>query len=213
MEKKHTLYIIGGVARAGKSTIAREMARRKSIIILPTDAIRSAIRYVLMGDVPISPGKVNFKGTTTYGLDQIWPFERNDQSEDDLAWLGVFALIRKYDRLNAYDVLFEGVAITPKVISELKLENLDVKVVFIGYNNESHIGSILAHAKKEKDYIYREMEESGRGEEYVKEAVRNGIKQSSEIKKQAEEFGYKYFDVTEQSSFEEHVQTVVRYLQ
>ena len=210
--QRHKLYIIGGVARVGKSIIAREMSRRKCLTVLPADSIRSAIRYVLMGNPAISPGKISFQGMATYGSNQTLPFERNGQSEDDLAALGVFALSMKYDRTNAYDVLFEGVSITPKLVSELKLNNLDMKVAFIGYNNASHAESILTHSKKEKDYIYTEMVQSGKGDEYVKDTIQNGIKHSDEIKQQAQALGYKYFDATKIASFEEHVQAVVDYL-
>jgi 2-phosphoglycerate kinase len=212
MENKHTLYLVGGTARAGKSTVASRMARA-DLISLPTDFVRSIIRNALVGNAPINVGKFNFEGIASYGENQSWPIKVDNLSEDELAWRCVRSMIHNYDVANKHDILFEGVAITPQEVNALQLNNLVLKVVFLGYNNESHADNIITHAKEAHDYIYGEMLRSGKGENYVRENIAGDINRSHEIKEQAERFGYRYFDVTQASSFEHHIQAALNYLQ
>jgi 2-phosphoglycerate kinase len=185
---------------------------RQDLIILPTDFIRSIIRSALIGNAPINVGAFAFNGAASYGEHQSWPIEVNNLNEDALAWRCAVSLINNYDAANRHDVLLEGVAITPEEVNALKLKNLILKVVFVGYNNESHADNIIAHAKEAHDYIYGEMLRSGKGDAYVRENIKNDIKRSDEIKLQAEKLGYAYFDATKAASFEDHIQTVVNFL-
>lgn len=212
-QSKHTLYLIGGTARSGKSIVSERMrTMRPDLMVLPTDFIRSIIRNALVGAAPINVSTFTFKGAAAYGENQAWPIEVNDMGEDALAWRSAVGLIERYDRVNQQDLFLEGVAITPEGAHALKLNNFTLRAAFIGYNNESHAESILIHAKENKDYIYYEMMQSGKGDEYVKENIKGDIQRSNEIREQAKQFGYPYFDATEHASFEEHVQAVVNYL-
>ncbi len=186
---------------------------RPDLMILPTDFIRSIIRNALVGNAPINVSTFTFKGTAIYGQNQAWPIEVNDMGEDALAWRCAVGLIENHDWSNQHDVLMEGVAITPEGAHALKLNNFALKAVFIGYNNESHAESIIAHAKQKMDYVYGEMLRSGKSDAYVRENIKGDIQRSNEVRKRAKKLGYPYFDATEHSSFEEHVQAVLNYLQ
>lgn len=211
MEDRRTLYLIGGVPRSGKSTVANRMARH-GLITLPTDFIRSIIRSALVGNAPINVDTFSFEGAASYGEGQLWPIEAKNFSEDALAWRCAVSLINNYDTADRNDVLFEGVAITPEGTNALTLKNLIPKIAFVGYNDESHAENIIAHAKEAHDYIYGEMLRSGKGDDYVRENIKNDIRRSDEIKRRAEEFGYAYFDATKSPSFEDHVQAVMKFL-
>jgi 2-phosphoglycerate kinase len=59
---KHRLYLIGGRSRAGKSTIAQELAEAKSLgLIIKTDYIRAAIRNLIVGEPSLSSNTETFE--------------------------------------------------------------------------------------------------------------------------------------------------------
>jgi 2-phosphoglycerate kinase len=218
MPPTRKLYIIGGTPRVGKSTIAKMMVKQDPTIQqISTDRIGPIIRNVLVGDMAENVHTVTFKTTVTYarpGEVKIYTkeFSRHDQSEDDLAWIGVVGLLENYfDRQSGPDVLIEGVAITPQRVHDLKLDHFDIRAAFVGYGSDSHAKSILEYSKRKKDWLYKEMEQNGKGDEHVSEMVREAIPQNLKMKENAEKFGYAYFDVSAKL-FEEHVNAVMEYL-
>jgi 2-phosphoglycerate kinase len=214
--EKHTVYFIGGPARVGKTTVAEKIMRRHPLIMLSTDGIRSAINNIFLGESHVSLEGISFKGTAAFrrpGSLKIYKkaFAKTNQDRDDLAWLGALGLIEAYDRANKIDVLVEGNAVTPERVHQLKLKNLTIRSAFIGYNNESHLSSILAYSKKKKDWIHRWIQEHDGDDTHVKKWVREKVARSVMIKKLAKKFGYGYFDVSK-NPFNKHIRTVIDYL-
>ena len=227
MQKKRILYIIGGLSRIGKTKIAEKMTERKRgfLIKLHTDRIRDSVKSIIRyGPQKTAPGdsrEITFEFPTmckqpTEKKSLTIKFTRNDGDEDAYGWLGVTNMINFYDQNNECDILVEGVAVEPKLIRELKLENLIIKGVFIGFGrdpiiNESIIKSIVDYSTKEKDHFY--IQHNGDSEamkQDLENTVRSYIKNRSKFEKQVKECGCEHFDRTEH--FEEDVQSVVNRL-
>lgn len=183
MKEKYKLYTIGGLSQVGKTTIADEMeTKRGNLRVHHTDKMRRP------------PTPIEDKGSHV----------------DDRAWFDALKLIEAYDLENSSDILFEGIAITPARVHDLKLKNLTLRAAFIGYSHESYAQIRIAHAKG--TWLYSEMRRTGRGDAYVRDAMPAEILKNSEIEKMAREFGYGYFDAIKLPSFEERNQAIMDYL-
>jgi len=213
---KHTVYFIGGPARVGKTIVAERIMRRKHLVIVSTDVIRAAVRKVLIGESRVSIEEINFKGKATFrrpGDLKVHKvtFEKSSDKDDELAWAGTLGLIETYDRKNNVDVLIEGIAVTPERVSRIKLKNLAIRAVFIGYGDESHADSVIAYSKKEGDWVQTWLKEHDGDDTNVKDWLRKGVVKSKRVEKLAKKFGYGYFDITKRP-FKEQVQAVADYL-
>ena len=82
---------------------------------------------------------------------------------------------------------------------------------FVGCNDESHISSVIEHAKEKKDWVHTWIQEYDGDDTHVRDWIREEISRSKVIEKLAKKFGYGYFDITKRP-FEEHVQVVIDYL-
>jgi hypothetical protein len=214
-KRQHTLYVIGGVARTGKTTVLQKLMRRRGAVIVQTDGIRAAIRRALFGHAYLAVEKMRINVQATFhkpGSLKKYTIDRTQvpKGEDALAWEGVLGLIESYDRKNAADVIVEGVAATPERVHKLKLKNLRLCAVFIGYENVSHFQSVLAYANKKKDWVYTSIKEHGGDTAHIFQGVKDGIVKSRRIRKSAQRFGYGYFDVSTRR-FREHVAEVLAY--
>lgn len=214
--RNHTIYFIGGPARVGKTIVSLQLIRRKDLIVVSTDGIRAAMRKILIGKSHVSVDRIEFHGKATFrrpgNLEpRTVTFRRTSRHEDDLAWIGVTGLIERFDYRNNTDVLIEGIAVTPERVHRLKLKNLKIRAVFIGYNNESHAGSILRYSEKNNDWVRTWIQEHGGDRSRVKDWVKKGIVKNNAVKRQARRFGYRYFDITERP-FKQHTQAVLKYL-
>ena len=132
---------------------------------------------------------------------------------DELAWLNLTNHLRT-TQFNG-DVLIEGVAIKPQRVNELALEKFVLaRAVFLGYGKESHADTILACARRETktDWVAGKLRVNPQYENDVRSWMGPGIPESAELKKEAEEYGYGYFDITDHPIFEEYVSAVATYL-
>lgn len=213
---KHTLYVIGGPPRSGKTIIAHRLMRRKPLVLISTDATRSIIRSVFLGEGRVSVDRLSFRGTARFRrpgslkTHQV-SFAKVVRDEDALAWQGIKGAIQGYDRINKIDLLVEGIAVTPERLARLKLKNLVLSPVFMGYSDVSHADSVLAYSKKNRDWVYTWLKERKGDDSHVRAWVQKKVAYSRKIKKNAERLGYKYFDVTARP-FEKHIQVVSNYL-
>lgn len=208
--------MIGGPARVGKTTVVEKVMHRTHEMMLSTDGIRFGINNIFLDESDISMEKISFKGVATFrrpGSLKIHKikFEKIDQDRDDLAWLCARGIIHGHDRANKSDMLVEGIAVTPERVHQLKLKNLTIRAAFIGYNNESHLSTIMAYSKKKKDWVYRWIQEHDGDDAHVKKWAQKERVKSVAMEKLAKKFGYAYFDVTKRP-FKEHVAAITKYL-
>jgi len=140
--------------------------------------------------------------------DQLRP-----HGDDELAWQNTVNCLKTVS--FAMEVLIEGVAITPSKVHSLKLDTLALEsAVFLGYGRASHADTILEPARKakDKDWVYGQLQANPEYESEVRSWMVAGIQQSAQLKRDAEYFGYGYFDITDYPTFEEYAATVTSYL-
>ena len=114
------------------------------------------------------------------------------------------------------DVLIEGVALTPSKLHSLKLDSVVAleAAVFLGFSRNAHADTILRHARqaKERDWVYRELQKNPGYENEVRSWMGPGIEASTQLKREAEQFGCGYFDITDYQEVEDYADAVTSYL-
>jgi hypothetical protein len=161
-------------------------------------------------------GKTKISGTVAtrhgslevFGTDTFRP-HRND----DFAWRDLVGHLTTTHLTS--DVLIEGVAITPQRVQELKVDHLVLqKAVFLGFERESHADTILEHARREPkgNWVAAKLKANPAYENDVRNWMQPGVQQSAELKKEADKWGYGYFDITDYPTFEEYANAVATYL-
>lgn len=183
----NNLYLIGGRSRAGKSTIARGLAQRQSLgVEIKTDYIRAAIRHVLVGEVPRKDiNRVTFCGIATY--------QETDRPKNE-GTVPIGRIDQGEDDLAWLGVLglllqiYDGkgvdVLVEGVAITPERVYELQPKLKKLQIKNPAFIG--YSNGPEEP-------------------------KHTEELKKQAEQFGYGYFDRKDRA-LEQHVQAVVDFL-
>jgi hypothetical protein len=132
------------------------------------------------------------------------------KGEDELAWTAVKGIIETYDRKNIVDVLVEGLAATPERLHQLKLKNLRLKAIFVGYSKPSHAAAILNYTRAKRDWVSVWLKEQGGDISLLDKWVAKGIRKNKKLKRSAEKFGYRYFDLSTWP-FKEHLKIATNY--
>jgi len=170
--------------------------------------------YVIGGKSRTGKSTISQRIKTRHGSLEI----RNTDSfrvggNDALAWERLTKHLRETN--FPAGVLVEGVAITPQRIYELDVPTLALqKAVFLGYSRESHADSILNHAQqaRHKDWVFNQIQKSPSYVNDVRGWMKDGIRESAQLKIDAEACGYGYFDITDYSDFDKYVADVADYL-
>jgi hypothetical protein len=132
---------------------------------------------------------------------------------DNLAWTNLIDHLRGTQ--FSTDVLIEGVAITLQRAHLLTLDQLILeRAVSPGYGRESHADTILACARREPnaDWVAGQLRADPDYENKVRSWMGDGVRESVELKKETNEYGYGYFDITDYPIFEEYLSIVTNYL-
>ncbi len=183
------LYLIGGSPRCGKTTIFNSFINKKPMIAIPTDAIRAGVRFLN------KHSRINFS---------------EDEIENNLPWEMVVGLIHRYDHKNI-PLIVEGVVITPERVKNLKLKNLELRVVFVGFTGDSHIEKIIKHGQIEKDWVYDHITKENGNDTEIRKMFKNIQEENKLVKEKADEYGYSFFS-PENLSFDVYCNSVVEYL-
>lgn len=183
------LYVIGGSPRCGKTIILNDVIKKEPMIAVSSDAIRSGVRYLNKN------GRIN---------------ESEKMIEDELPWELLIGLIGRYDRQNV-SIVVEGVVFTPERVRSLKLKNLELKAVFVGFTTDEFIEQIIEYGKQTKDWVYDSIVENDGSEDVIKKTLADEQKKNLELKARALKYGYKFFDI-EVDSFDVYKNKVADYL-
>lgn len=163
------IYLIGGIARSGKTLVRKEILKRYIISGIGTDSIR----YMLSRTQP------------ELGIDHNKPSTHNGP----LMWPYIDNLIHHIIEYDNEDYVIEGDVLLPKYLGKY-VENESVKSCFIGFSNtkvESKFKEMVDNSYEgdwTKEYTDKEM----------KKFVKSGIKRSKKYKKECKELGVEYFD-------------------
>ena len=187
------IYLLGGPPRVGKSIISKTITRKHGINVVSTDSLGAVLENVL--DPELEPGlfavnrfnempaedRINLMAKNT--IKRI-----NYQIEENCAvWKAVIPFIQK-ERDEGRDVVVEGVAVLPELVSQL--ENISYLVVFIGNRGNEHKENIKKSAmENEHDWMRHA------SDEYIAAFATFVATMSSYIEKEARRCRFEYIEM------------------
>lgn len=138
------VVFIGGAPAVGKSFLARKMAEELKLPWISTDSIRGAMRKIVRReDYPhlfdLDEEENRAEQYLTSHTPKQMVDEGNMESED--VWKGVLAFLET--DYVWQDFIVEGIAVTPKLVSQIALKNLKIYSVFLVDKNEDRIKKIV----------------------------------------------------------------------
>lgn len=163
------VYLIGGVARSGKSQLRKLLLTEYQLSGIGTDAIR----YVLM------------KTNPNLGLS----YDNTPDINGPIMWPYIESLVDEYLNNSNENYVIEGDVLLPELLKKY-VNHSGVKVCFIGFSNTTS-------SQKARD-IRNNADEDDWTNEYDQNGLENlakwGIEQSIKYKEQCKTFGINYFD-------------------
>ncbi|NQU99276.1 MAG: hypothetical protein HQ538_00935 [Parcubacteria group bacterium] len=152
------IYLIGGSARTGKTTLAKKLSEKLEIPWISIDSLRSVIQPYISSKKQLP-------------FDQIWSDQNNDElfekySKEELIqvsekealtlWPGVKNFI-KHNILISQDYIIEGEQLLPKLVIKLKEASYweNIKTVFLVHLNEEKTLSAIKKKHKEHDWLIK----------------------------------------------------------
>lgn len=168
------LYVIGGVARTGKSIIAHRFMQDTGTPYLSLDILMMGL-YRGFPEHDITPEDPDFQNA-----DKMWPVVRNMCR--NIAETGV-------------EYLLEGVSIHPEHIHELYTNySPDVKACFLGYPNTSAKDK-LRSIREYSDYPNNWS--TGYSDKELLDFIENQIKHSRYLQEECLKYDIHFFDQSE----------------
>lgn len=181
------IYLIGGVPRSGKSTIANALLRARGIPYLGIDYIKMAFARS-MPDLGIDP-----EGDDSHIAKQLWPF--------------VEAMINTMIE-NGQQYTLEGVYILPEHIESLMEIHADsIRACFVGFERievDRKVREIKAHRGEGDDWL-----QNANDVELISFVNRAKILSSS-MRNKCEALGFQYFENS--NDYHKTIDEVVDYL-
>ena len=201
-------YFIGGPPRIGKTTLAYRLADKINGHVVMTDAIRNSAKKVC--ESKTGPLFMINKYNELSELEWLDRFANNpdivikDQvAESRAIWRSVISFCNMFCEDNVNHIV-EGIAMMPELVASM--ENQPEQVIFVGNTSDSHVETMLDYGKKFPEQCW--MAYLGYSEERIR-AYANYVKKLSEYyKSEAEKYGFKYFELSDEG-FEERVEEVV----
>jgi 2-phosphoglycerate kinase len=160
------IYLIGGIARSGKSKLRKILLTKYNISGIGTDAIR----YMLMKTNPTLG--LNTQNTPDINGPIIWPY--------------IDSLIEEYSINTIENYVIEGDVLLPEFL-KMYIKNSKVKAYFIGFADTTYL-------QKAKDIVDNRDEDDWTADYDVENLAKWGIEQSIKYKAQCEMYGVKYYD-------------------
>jgi 2-phosphoglycerate kinase len=187
------VFLLGGPPRVGKSIISSEIGQKHALNVVSTDTLGAVLENVLspetapdlfvfgqFNEMPI-PARVK--------LMMKDPAELIDyvRKESHVVWKAVEAFIRREDH-EGRDVLIEGVAVLPELMSQIK--DIPHRVVFIGNQGENHKENIKKSAEEnEHDWM------RGVSDQYIGAYAMFLMRMSAYIEQEAKKYGFEYIEM------------------
>lgn len=208
------LYLLGGPPRTAKTTIMSGLAKERGIAFIASDAIEHGMRNVLTGEPHQLLRDVEFSGSAIWKTSLTEGGTRKDFSnkgtESELTLQAIMGMLDYYRRNNE-SVAFEGLAFTPRLIRDLPVPEFTIKAAFVGYTNPDHADQVIAFAKANPhDWINEWLEKDGHDETNIRDWVAKQAKKCIELRSEAEELGYPFFDISSMP-FEKYIASTQQY--
>jgi 2-phosphoglycerate kinase len=205
------IYIIGGIPRCGKSTIAKRLSDKLALSLIEGDAIRRGLRSSLFGMPEVFAPEITFNGEVNYH--SIGVKERTKRQfefkghENQLTLLALEGVINHYEA-NNQDVIIEGPMIEPAWVQELVAKGHAVKSLFVGYLADSHFDTIQRHANgNEHDWV------NGLNDEQQNRYRDIWLQKSQQLASESEENEQSFIDISTYEDFDMYISDAIARVQ
>ena len=154
------IYLLGGPPRVGKSIIANEIRKKYALSVVSTDSLGAVLEHVLNPET--TPDLFVFAKFNKLSMaERVKLIKKNPaeligyvRKESHIVWKAVKAFIRR-ENDEGRDVLIEGVAVLPELVS--LLDDIPHRVVFIGNQGKRHEENIKKYAEENEHDWMREV--------------------------------------------------------
>jgi 2-phosphoglycerate kinase len=187
------IFLLGGPPKVGKSIISNKIRQKHAVSVVSTDTLGAVLENILSPESAPDLfifGKFNkMPMAERVKLITKNPAELIDYviKESHVVWKAVEAFIRR-ENDEGRDVLIEGVAVLPELISQL--EDIPHRVVFIGNQGENHKENIKKFAEEnEHDWM------RGVNDQYIGAFAMFVKRMSAYIEQEAKKYGFEYIEM------------------
>ncbi len=194
----HMFYLIGGTPRSGKTTIAKELAKRLNIPWISTDSIESIIiEYVNNEKFKDQFPKNVMRKLTHDSNDEMYSTYEPEEIVEAYIQQGKtlekgIATFLKRESIHHQNYILEGHHIHSDLVTTLKNE-FNIKAVFIGRENEDEtLDAITNNSQQDEDWVIVKTKDQNT---YPLIAKMLSIF-SSKVKENAEKNNYSYYSMS-----------------
>jgi 2-phosphoglycerate kinase len=187
------IFLLGGPPRVGKSIIAKAILQKHPMSIVSTDSLCVVLQNVL--SPKSAPDLFIFDRFNKKSKEERLKLITNDpeelidyvRKESRVVWKAIDPFIRRENE-EGRDVMIEGVAILPELISQLEISTF--QVVFVGNQGEKHEENIKKFAdENEADWMRDE------SDQYICAFALFVKKMSATIEIEVNKYGFKYIEM------------------
>jgi 2-phosphoglycerate kinase len=190
------IYLLGGPPRVGKSIISSEIRQKHAVSVVSTDTLGAVLEHVLSPDT--APDLFVFDKFNEMSMTErakliaANPTELIDcvRRESHVVWKAVEAFVSR-ENDEGRDVLIEGVAVLPELVSQL--EDTPHRVIFIGNQGENHKENIKRSAEENENDWMRDV-----SDQYIGAFAMFVKRMSAYIEQEAEKYGFEYIEMDEE---------------
>jgi 2-phosphoglycerate kinase len=187
------IFLIGGPPRVGKSRISSEIRQKHAVSVVSTDTLGAVLEHVLSPEA--APDLFVFGTFHDMPMAEQVKFIIKDSAaliayvrkESSVVWNAVEAFIRR-EHDEGRDVLIEGVAVLPELMSQL--EDIPHRVVFIGNQGEHHHENLKKSAEGNAHDWMRDV-----NDQYIRAFALFVKRMSAYIEQEAKAYGFEYIEM------------------
>jgi 2-phosphoglycerate kinase len=187
------IFLIGGPPRVGKSLLSSEIRQKSALNVVSTDTLGAVLENVLSPET--APDLFVFGKFTEMPMAERVKLIMKDpaelieyvRKESLVVWKAVEVFIRR-ENDECRDILIEGVAILPELISQL--EDIPYRAVFIGNQGENHKETIRKYAEENEYDWMRDV-----SDDYIGAFAMFVKRMSSYIEQETKKYGFKYIEM------------------
>ena len=187
------IFLLGGPPRVGKSMISREIQQKHAVSVVSTDSLGAVLENVLSPEA--TPDLFIFGKFHEMPMAERVKLIMKDpteligyvRKESYVVWKAIEAFIRR-ENDEGRDILIEGVAILPELMSQL--EDIPHRVVFIGNQGENHKENIKK-STEENEYDWMRCV----SDQFIGAYAIFVTRMSAYIEQETTKYGFKYIEM------------------